>query len=303
MRTQYPAQRGFKQQIGFSLIELMISIAIGLVMVVFVTSLYVRSKNSYEVHDDNSRLQQDARIVMALIGRNISQAGFGRPTGSLKGINEVGTALNQDDIPFAQALRACDNGFSTPSDTAATGCAGGTGEPAFEVSYVTDTTVNTNTGAGTDCNGQTAPLSPAGDRVVVNRFYLATQNGESQSLFCVGNGNKVGQPLLGNVEKMRLTYGLAVKQAGEPDSFLDSAAKVAAAEATISPGLTPFKRVVSVNVCLQLSSANNVLTKAQQFRDCSGVLVTATDRRIHTTLNSTFTLRNNSDTTVLSYRK
>ncbi len=282
---------------GFSLIELMISISIGLVIIVFVTSLYVRSKSSYELNDDNARVQQESRLILALIGRNLTQAGFGPPTG-INDRLELETMFSLD--PDARAFRACDNGFSSPANTADSTCAAGAGGPAFEVSYVVDTDVNVNIGSGTDCNGQEVPLV-AGQRVVRNRFYLASQNGETQSLFCAGNGGIVGQPLLNNVEKMLLTYGLAVKNPLQPDSFLNSVADVSATEAKILPLPVPFKRVVSVNVCLQLSSSNNVVTKPQVFRDCAGAMVTSNDRKLHTVLNGTFTLRNNADTTTLPY--
>jgi type IV pilus assembly protein PilW len=278
-------------QPGFSIVELMISIAIGLVMVVFVSSLYVRSRNSYEVHDDNARLQQEARIVMAMIGRNLTQAGYGVPQSIAGGTLQTNFT--------GQALRACDGGFATPGDTSATACGAG-GTPAFEVSYVVNPVVNTNIGAGVDCNGQAVPANANGDLVVTNRFFLATQGSDGQSLFCVGNGGPVAQPLLGNVEDMRLTYGVATSNVRRPDTVVQSAADVAIAEAQAVPIVAPFRGVVTVGVCLQLVGGASTATE-QRFRDCAGNQRTATDRKIHVVLNGMFTLRNNSDSTLIQY--
>ena len=281
-----------RPQAGFSLIELMISIAIGLVMIVFVTSLYVRSRGSYEVHDDNARLQQEGRIVMALIGRNLTQAGYGVPQSIVAGALQTNFT--------GQALRACDAGFTDPADTSKPGCGAG-GKPAFEVSYVVNPVVNTNIGAGVDCNGQTVPANAAGDLIVINRFYLASGAGEGQSLYCSGNGGPTPQPLLGNVEDMRLTYGVSTRDSRRPDGFVTTVAAVQAAEASAVPRVRPFQGVVTVAVCLQLVGASAATTIDQTYRDCTGAQKTATDHKIHTVLNGVFTLRNNADTTLIQY--
>ncbi len=280
------------RQSGFSMVELMISIAIGLVMIVFVTSLYVRSRGSYEVHDDNARMQQEGRIVMALIGRNLTQAGYGAPQAIVAGALQTNFT--------GQGLRACDTGFSSPSSIATTAC-GASGKPAFEVSYVVNSSVNANIGAGVDCNGQTVPANAAGDLIVINRFYLSTGAGEGQSLYCVGNGGPTPQPLLGNVEDMQLTYGVSTGSARRPDSYVNTVAAVQAAEAVAMPRVGPFQGVVTVGVCLQLVGTGTVTSTNQTYRDCSGTLKTATDRKIRTVLNGVFALRNNADTTLIQY--
>lgn len=288
---------------GFSIIELMISLTIGLVMIVFVTSLYVRSKGSYEVNDDNSRMQQEARLIMSMLGRNLSQAGFGPPPYRLVGTGMV-SSFHIPELPVATrplGLRVCDGGFAAPTTLSDTTCAGGTGAPGFEVSYVSDDTVNVNTGAGTDCNGQTVAPDANGVRRVVNRFYLTGTQG-NMSLNCIGNGSATGQPLLSNVENMRLTLGLDSSGLRRPDAFFTTAAAARAVEDAIDPKVDPFSRVVSVGVCLQLTSANTVNNQNEQsYVDCAGTRITPTDRKIHMAMTSVYTLRNNSDTTLLIY--
>ncbi len=293
----------FQAQRGFSMVELMISIAIGLVMIVFVSSLYLRSKSSYEVSDDNSRMQQEARLVMASLGRNLTQAGFGQPI-SIDGQTLIST-FHRPDLPVAnrpQAIRVCDNGFTTPASLADKTCATGTGAPAFEVSYVVESTANINTGEGVDCNGQAVSADALGVNRVVNRYYLTGSAGD-MSLNCLGNGGtSVSQPLLSNVENMRITLGLITNSQLRPDAFYTSAAAARTAELAIDPLGDPFSRVVSIGLCLQLTSANTVNSKNEQrFVDCSGANVVPTDRKIHMAMTGVYTLRNHADTTLLRY--
>ena len=266
-------------QRGFTLVELMVSLTIGMVIVLFVTAMYVSSHGSYRIIDDNMRMQQDGRSVMHLIGRNLMQAEFG---------HLIALEANAQPTDFSgQGLHGCDTGFANPGVFAAAtpaACAAA-GSPAFEISYRVEDTVTTNIGAGTDCNGQTVPLNAAGH--AVNRFYLATKSGETiQSLYCSGNGG-APQPLLGNVEVMRLTYGVDTDGNRSPDRFVNSAATVDGLSAD-------WRGVISVGVCLEVSSPNNVTPSFQTYIDCSGASKTATDRRLRTVLNSTFTLRNNA---------
>lgn len=273
-------------QRGFTLVELMVSMAIGLVIVLFVTTMYVSSRSSYRLNDDNMRIQQDGRAVMHLIGRNLMQAGFG----NLVTLNSVAPT----DFS-AQGLFGCATGFDNPATFVAgtkAACAlAAAGKPAgFEVSYRVDNTVNANIEAGTDCNGQAASLDASGNRVAVNRFYLA-DNAGSSTLFCSGNGSGP-QPLLGNVEVMLLTYGIDTDGDSSPDRFVNSATDV--------NGLTAdWKGVVSVGVCLEISSANDVTPGLQSYAGCNGQLKQAPDRRMRTVLNSTFTLRNNAAASTL----
>jgi type IV pilus assembly protein PilW len=286
---------------GFSLVELMISITIGLAMIVFVSSLYLRSKSSYDITDDNSRMQQEARLVMASLGRNLTQSGFGEPV-KFTGETMI-SRFNNPDVPVAdrQALLVCDGGFSNPTSLTDKSCRGGAGAPGFEVSYVVASVPNINTGAGVDCNGQVVPASAIdGVPRVVNRYYLSDADSAGvRSLICLGNGGPGPQPLLSNVEDMRITLGLDTSGERRPGAFFTSAQAARDVEGLSVP---PFSRVVSVGLCLQLTSANRVDSKSEQrYVDCSGTSVAPTDRRIHMAVTGVYTLRNHSGTSLVKY--
>jgi len=71
-------QTGRKQgnQLGFSLVELMIAMTISLVLLGGVGQIYSSSKQTYRAQEANSRLQESGRTATILLQREIRPAGF-----------------------------------------------------------------------------------------------------------------------------------------------------------------------------------------------------------------------------------
>jgi type IV pilus assembly protein PilW len=63
-------------QCGVTLIELMISLTLGLVLLVGIGSIYVGSNQTYRVQDQNARIQESGRFALDVLGRSIRQAGY-----------------------------------------------------------------------------------------------------------------------------------------------------------------------------------------------------------------------------------
>lgn len=66
-----------KRQAGVTLIELMISLTIGLILVAAVGYVYVGSRQSFRTQEALSRMQENARYAFDVIGKDIRLAGFG----------------------------------------------------------------------------------------------------------------------------------------------------------------------------------------------------------------------------------
>lgn len=64
------------RQSGFSLIELLITLAIGLVILTAIGAAYLNSTNSLRQREDQAELNDPARIVMRLLRQNLTQAGY-----------------------------------------------------------------------------------------------------------------------------------------------------------------------------------------------------------------------------------
>ena len=64
------------KQAGLSLVELMVSITIGLILIAGTIQIYVNSKQTYRVQNANSRVQENARFALNTLTSNLRQAGF-----------------------------------------------------------------------------------------------------------------------------------------------------------------------------------------------------------------------------------
>ena len=67
--------RGARQS-GVSLIELLVAITIGAVLIFGATQVYVDSRNTYEINETTSRLQETARYAMGVIEPDIRMANY-----------------------------------------------------------------------------------------------------------------------------------------------------------------------------------------------------------------------------------
>lgn len=283
-----------RPQIGVTLIELMISMVIGLVLVLFVGTLFLTSKSSFRLNDDNARLQEDASYALNLIGRNLMQAGYGNV------VSSTSTDFANPDGSAAQGLKGCDNGFKSPVAAPLDFDCAVTGSPSMQVSYRVEDTYDANTGAGADCNGQNASKTPAAilaQGVVINRFFLSIKAGDTApSLYCNGNGGTVAgtvsQPVLGGVEGMTVFYGADTNGTFTPDQYLTAAGVEALPLSATNK--KNWNQVVSVQVCLLVSSPNDVTGGNRNYTDCSGTAKTATDNKLRKAYTKVFTLRNNA---------
>ena len=64
------------KQFGFSIIELMIALLLGLFLVSGVTGMYLSSKQTYRMTDNLSRLQESLRFSLEFMARDIRMAGY-----------------------------------------------------------------------------------------------------------------------------------------------------------------------------------------------------------------------------------
>ncbi|MDH3513268.1 MAG: PilW family protein [Gammaproteobacteria bacterium] len=61
---------------GFSLVELMVALTIGLIILAAVSTLFVNSKQSYTTQDSLARLQESARFAMHFLIKDLRLAGY-----------------------------------------------------------------------------------------------------------------------------------------------------------------------------------------------------------------------------------
>jgi type IV pilus assembly protein PilW len=74
-RPSHLMQRGLSPQLGLSLIELMVALAIGSVLIAGAVFVYMQSRNSYAVNDSVARLQETARFAISVIEPDVRMGG------------------------------------------------------------------------------------------------------------------------------------------------------------------------------------------------------------------------------------
>jgi len=83
--------RGKTSHRGFSLVELMVAMTIGLIILLALGRLFVGTKKSYNTQDALARMQENGRIAMHLLIRDVRMAGY---YGCFDNIDKINSTLN-----------------------------------------------------------------------------------------------------------------------------------------------------------------------------------------------------------------
>ena len=99
-----------RKQFGLSLVELMISITLGLVLMAGVLQMFVSSKTVFSTQQSLSRIQETGRLAIEFIGKDIRMAGFYgcfRPNPAVNGkaLQNSTLSINSLHSNFAQGIR------------------------------------------------------------------------------------------------------------------------------------------------------------------------------------------------------
>ena len=305
------------RQGGRTLLELMISIAIGLVVIGAISVVYLATNATSRQSAATNRISEDAAIAMAILGNNLRMASYSPP----RAIFSPGNALvngikmgNQDRNFTGAGIRGCDFGFSdTPAkaafDDITCNAETTTGSAAFVVRFegnlnntIPVNVTSTYKGDPSDClsNGITANTISNFDgsnyKLVESRFSVATSSSnKTPELYCAGSGGNnlfTPQPLMQFVEKMVIAYGIADdNMAGNVVSYVTQTQLDALAGSTDSR----WSRVINVKLCLVMRSEAPDQNGASNYIDCAGNSVASADNFIRRSFTSVVTLRNRAD--------
>lgn len=307
-----------RQPRGRSLMELMVALIIGLVVLAAVMMVSIGSRGTNQRQDVAATINEDAQIASNLLTWHLRTAGYS------KIMFDDAVAMDGSSGPLKKymglAVRGCDGGVQSSSATLNTmACAGGTGPDAFMVVYeaTASNTVPTTTAPGqpTDCLGRTitatatsaAPTGKPADDIFAlaeNLFFIS-----NNELRCAGNGGdgtRSSQPLLANVVDMQVRYGIAqVPQAGDLDIIQEAPQfePIRYLTATEVSQLPPYpatetaitgtwNRVVSMRVCLVLSSPTETYDSPTPYSGCDGASVTPPDRKAYRAVTINTSLKN-----------
>lgn len=300
---------------GFSLIELMISLTIGLIISIAAMSAYLGSSTASKAAAAQSRMDEDGQAALKLLSQQIRLAGSnpvqsGRTvdyrrnpvyaTAYQGGASSPYTTTLPTFTPTSYALsqfaiRGCDGTFTniaTATTLDGLSCPGtATASPdSIAISYEADIydTVKTSTGAATDCvGGGISNVTASGALVATfavadNRFYIANSTTGIPNLYCKGITNATAQPLIENIEDMQIRYGSVSATATlstDPIAGYRDAVDIEPTGTTLSAAAAAWGRILTVRICVVMRSADPVLTDAgsgsEQYYKCDGTLDTS----------------------------
>lgn len=197
-----------KNQQGFSLIELMITLVLSLLLTFGIAQVLISSNQSSSGSDGVSQAQETARFVMSYLGNQIRQSGLD----SLLDDSINAQAVIGCDIPALNAVNACsfeNNAGATEANI--TVAAGALSGDRVAISWVPPA------GVTTDCTGTTI-VGHVADTIIVNVFWVSFDlAANSNSLFCQGHlfdGTNIiatgaAQAIANGVEALQVLYGEA----------------------------------------------------------------------------------------------
>ncbi|HED34906.1 MAG TPA: prepilin-type N-terminal cleavage/methylation domain-containing protein [Gammaproteobacteria bacterium] len=259
-RIHYRQSSNMSQK-GFTMVELLVAMAIGLFLISGVFQLFIANKQSSRIQDNLSHVQENGRFAISEIGRVLRMTGI------------KSDPVDTTTFVTSAAISGVDNG--------------GLGADEIFVSF--QGAVGTATAGGVvDCLG-TKFLAALPATTITNRFYLANDANGVSSLFCVETTAAVldPQPLVENVVDMQITYGVDTNNSGTANYYVD-----ATTVTTGTAGVPDWTKVVSVNLNLLVASGeDNVTTTAQTYK-FNGASVSAGDNRLYKAFSITVALRN-----------
>lgn len=188
------------RQAGFTLVEMMVAITIGLVVVFGMTATFVSLKNTFNSQDKLGRLQDNERLSLTFLTTAINNAGY-YPDPKNASPLAGGTAPGSSPSSPGGTMPANAYIFGTAADS--------TNAESLQTSFATLSTDNLISCLGTTYTG-------AGTAIVRNIYYVDTANKNlmcrvlvnNNTLDAMANGG-TPQVVVSGVSSMSVQYGIA----------------------------------------------------------------------------------------------
>ncbi len=251
-----------RRQRGRSLVELLIVMALGLLIIGGVATLYLASNQSTRAATSLAGAENLGQTALTLIGASVRRAGYSEIIGTEY------TGFSNNALYAGPVLRACRAArFNNDDPGAGCGAATAGASDALAVWFQADTVLTAGQGATDDCLGAPAVAQAVANGnyigraanvpVVANTFFLA--NG---ALACRTPAG--AQQLLAGVEEFKVYFGFDDAQYANPSrsdlpptasSLRDADSINALAAPTASTSAWDY--VVSVTVCVLVRTQDN----------------------------------------------
>lgn len=282
-----PSLFAVRAERGFTLIELMIAVTIGLLLTVVVASLFIHSRSTYGATDELSRMQENIRHTNHLLARMVHHAGYMSTPNAYRDVEQapantaplvVYDAVVNPVFTGVEGVGLAADGFANPDSFTVRfqGSGNGTGTP--------DGTV-------TDCQGREIDSG----QFSANRFFIQAGANGGNALWC---NNGVGDAeLVPDVENMQLLLGEDTVHWQDGSSRRDRSTDryLPIADVLLAGNMN---KVMSVRVALLFRTPNiaaTVVPEAKRTYNLNGVVVGPyNDKRIRRAVAMSLNVRNRS---------
>ncbi len=229
--------RGARRQRGFTLVEMMVAVGIGLVVALGFAVSFVNLKATWGTQDKLAQLQDNERLAMAFLTSSIQEAGY------------FPDSINQTKKTGLPVLTDATYGGTATAGQYIGGALASGGIPV-----TLSTVYGTASGDGVlNCQGAT---NTSGANVTyLNIFFVDTTNNTLSCAVTASDGTlSLGKaPLVSNVSSMSVLYAVDTNIDGSADTYFDAG----------SMNATKWANVKAVRVTLDFINPNAALGGAQ----------------------------------------
>jgi type IV pilus assembly protein PilW len=304
---------------GFTIVELMVALAISLLVVALATSTFVAARSAYGTNDAATQIQDSGRFATYLLRRTLQQAGYedygprGNPNrvtrAQLPGFVPGTPPCVQAEVCGFNARRVDGNQFVTGT----TGVADSSGNDSLMARFqgVSDPSdVTKGDGTIINCMGFAEPSMNGANRIgdrAISAFYVATGASGEPELRCSyrsASGIFKDEPIARGVERFQVLYGVETGATTDsvPDRYM-RADEISVADNNVA--FANWQKVRSVKIGMVLrgpigsgpaASPNPQLyplgTALQSAADVGSVFTPPDDGRLRRVVSFTVNLRN-----------
>lgn len=272
------------RQSGFSLVELMIAITLGMVLMGAALQFIVSTRQTYDINDDVARIQENGRIALDILVNDLQFAGYRTP-------------LNGDGLVPNFFLMNCATGANSADACLLDGEGGGAGIVNRSDRLAIQFDPPPDDGTETDCLGNTIGATT----LLVNVYTIGSVAGSSiNSLFCrgfdAGTGTWIGaggaQPLVDGIDSMQVLYRVTTPGTTTTN---DQYRYISGNQITTAnwPYITAARVALLASNGLVVGSAN-AQTRSFQLLDSAQLDYPATDRHPRRIYSTTVQFNNQS---------
>jgi len=214
------------RQAGFTLVEMMVAVTIGLIVLVGMTASFVNLKNTFRSQDKLAQFQDNERLAMSILTTSLNEAGF-HPNPMVAASTEI-----MSSAPTIGPSMAAGVGLMGAAAT-------GTVSQSLGIAYAAPAGSDLMSCLGTNNAAGTATAS------VRNTFYVDTTTNMLMCSVLVNNGTSdamanggTAQPLISGIQSIAMQYGVAPTGTAQVNGYYSA------------PNVTDWTTVKSIRITL-----------------------------------------------------